>query len=79
MVVHQKGRETMNLQEPMFTTEFAITSLVVRDTGTTITAEGQAGQYGQVFTTWELESSGDRTGGTYQGSGWSGTRGGMAR
>ena len=58
----------MDLQEPMFTTEFAVTSVVVQDTGTTICADGPAGKYGQVFVTWQLESSGDRTGGTYYGS-----------
>lgn len=58
----------MNLNEPMFTTELNITSVVVRDAGSTICAEGRAGKYGQVFATWELESSGDRSGGTYYGS-----------
>lgn len=58
----------MNLQEPMFTTELNVTSVVVTDTGSTICAEGPAGKYGQVFATWELESSGDRAAGTYHGS-----------
>ena len=58
----------MNLSEPMLVTELTVTSVVVGETGSTIALEGTAGQYGQVFVTYVLDSAGDRTGGTYSGS-----------
>ena len=58
----------MNLKEPMLVAELDVTSVVVGEAGSTICAEGSAGKYGQVYVTWELQSSGDRTGGTYSGS-----------
>lgn len=62
-------RENMDLQNPMLTAEFNITSIEVGESGSIINAEGTAGKYGRVFATWVLESSGDRSGGTYYGSG----------
>ena len=54
--------------EPAFTTEFDITSVQVGETRSIICAEGEADKYGHVFVTYELDSAGDRTGGTYSGS-----------
>ena len=54
--------------EPAFTTEFDITSVQVGESRSIICAEGDADKYGHVFVTYELDSAGDRTGGTYSGS-----------
>jgi hypothetical protein len=58
----------MNLNEPTFIVELDVMSVVVGETSSTITLEGDADKYGHVFVTYVLDSGGDRTGGTYSGS-----------
>jgi len=57
----------MNLDEPTFTLELDVMSVVVGETSSIITLEGEADKYGHVFVTYVLDSGGDRTGGTYSG------------
>ena len=59
----------MELEQRQETVVASITSMEVRDDGTTLSAQSAMGRYGMVRFTLNLESSGDRTEGKAHGAG----------
>ena len=59
----------MNLGKPIAEGEMSITSITVAETHSTLSTEGDVGDYGRVFATYNLFTSDDsRTSGTFEGS-----------
>mgnify|MGYP003321414037 FL=1 len=57
------------LEERQSRTEMDITSVDFGETETVLTAEGNMGEYGRVYTSYHLSYNNQGTGGTYTGQG----------